>query len=74
MSYIERTVVQGARCDKRGCEVTRNLAYATGNFFIDRDILQRLAEADGWTFWVGRSRRMYCPEHGPSMPTGMRRL
>lgn len=64
-SFIEQDRVRSViACDATGCEERRadkcgKPAYGLDNAFVSVLI------TEGWSEWVGRSRRHYCPEHGP---------
>lgn len=64
MTYIERTTVLGIRCDKPGC--TRTCQGAEFNYFEGHKVYDERAATRGWSRWVGRMLRHYCPDHGPS--------
>ena len=72
MSWIEERVIHGIRCDARGCE--RTYQCSPSNFFdVYRSVRIQAAKA-GWTFWRGRSQRMYCGAHGPSKSSTMTQI
>jgi hypothetical protein len=60
MSEIEGHYYAGMRCDSNGCR-----KEITGPETHDQEVYVRMALDAGWTIWAGRSRRTYCPEHGP---------
>jgi len=64
MTFIERTMIRGIRCDKQGCSRTILGEELPG--FYGREDYDSSAKAIGWSQWVGRSMRHYCPDHGPS--------
>jgi hypothetical protein len=70
MTVMTTTYTTGVACDKPKCtaKVTgKRLPYWEGWKHYDA-----LAVAQGWTIWVGRSQRHYCPDHGPANGTKMR--
>lgn len=71
MGWIEVHYVAGVFCDKPSCP-ERIHGRERGYFF--REQYRKEAEAQGWTMWVGRSQRWYCPQHGPSNPSTMRKV
>lgn len=68
MSWIESSRVLGMFCDKPSCGKRIEGGYAYP------DAYREIAEEAGWTLWVGRSQRWYCPDHGPFNPATMRKL
>lgn len=74
MSYREHTTIDGMECDARGCdEAIRIWENIPASIFTSMDILEEEGKAAGWSMWVGRGRRMYCPKHGPSKGSRMRK-
>lgn len=70
MSLIEQITVLGIKCDRKGCE--RALYGPEMTYFVGgHRYYERLAASEGWTFWVGRSRKVFCPDHGPSRGSKM---
>jgi hypothetical protein len=70
MSYREGLQCTGASCSARGCTEQINFPQgATMNFFRARDAVTDLAQAAGWSCWIGRSTWLYCPKHGPAAST-----
>lgn len=75
MGYIEKHEITtlGLACDTRNCDAQYMTGFtATGNSDDrprmerdDRPRVEREAAALGWTFWVARGRRVYCPDHKP---------
>ncbi len=65
--------INGWACDKTGCAAELTGPLFT-NLFEGRDYYAARAEEDGWTLWVSRSRRTYCPDHKPGDRHKMRRL
>ena len=72
MARLEVRVLLGYRCDKPNCDT--ELILDEGTFFEKYEEHQREAVIYGWSVWVGRSQRHYCPDHGPAQPTSMRRV
>jgi hypothetical protein len=64
-------------CDATGClsEATRRFDTRLGGSSLsaEKALFAQLA-AEGWTFWASRSRRAYCPYHGPKPGHGMYEL
>lgn len=73
MGEIEKVTSElfGWRCDRRGCPQQWLLAEPVNGFSFSREFIgaQLAAMADGWSFWVSRARRVYCPDHGPTPGT-----
>lgn len=72
MPELLATTIRGMRCDAAGCdaEITGQDLDVPAGF----DHYEALAERCGWTGWVGRTRRWYCPQHGPNPGHKMRPL
>ena len=68
MASIDRHENGGARCDATDC--TAEVRWPWGSRF---DFKHRLAE-HGWSLWVNRGSKVYCPEHGPRPGHKMRRV
>lgn len=66
MSYIEKFVVYGVRCSRRGCDME---IRPDGDRDQNRRELDALANNAGWSKYIGRSVRFYCPSHGPAEKT-----
>jgi len=66
MSYIENFVVYGVRCSHRDCDME---IRPDGDQPQDRRELDALANNAGWSKYIGRSVRFYCPLHGPAEKT-----
>ena len=56
-------------CDACGRTETGPLVNGRANVYR---LTRELAHTDGWAVYVGRSRRVYCPECGPSPGHKMR--
>jgi hypothetical protein len=50
-------------CDATSCQAS--IRGPELSLFEGYDHYHRLAHEAGWTIWVGRSRRTYCPDHQP---------
>lgn len=64
--------ISRVECDKPSCVVTITppvLHWREWEGAV-RDWLRQ----EGWSVWVGRSRRYYCPQHGPNNLSKMRRV
>lgn len=72
MSGYEGMTLRGYFCDGTGC--AEEIVGETMSYFDGVDHYRALARAAGWTFWVSRSLRSYCPDHGPSKGTKLRRI
>jgi hypothetical protein len=72
MTVKKKTYTTGVACDKPGC--TAQIGGEERSNFEGQDYYLDLAESQGWTFWVGRNQRHYCPDHGPSKGHTMRPL
>ena len=68
MSIYEHHYTSGVGCDATGCGA--EVKGAMVSRFDHR--YARIAVSQGWTFWAGRSLRVYCPAHGPSRGSTMR--
>jgi hypothetical protein len=51
----------GVSCDAKGCAAR---IRGPERPLIDRAYQYEAIDA-GWSIWIGRSRRHYCPKHGP---------
>lgn len=72
MTYREHFAISGIDCSARNCNAEITLpGGATTELFAGRRTLDGMAEARGWSAWVGRGRRLYCPLHGPRKGTRM---
>lgn len=70
MSYRESWQCTGADCSARGCDEKIDFPEgATMNPFRARDRVTELAQAAGWSCWIGRSTYLYCAAHGPAAAT-----
>lgn len=69
MSFREVHQVYGIRCDKGGCDAV--LTGAEMPLFEGYEYYEELAVKEGWSIWVSRTRRAYCPKHGPSKSARM---
>jgi hypothetical protein len=56
-------LVIGWHCDKVTC--SRQLTINPRSPY-DFAALQAILADNGWSCWVGRNQRFYCPDHGPS--------
>lgn len=72
MSEHERSLLLGVRCDKPGCAAYLEIPDPDWRTY-SAEFPEFLRE-HGWTRWVGRSQRHYCPSHGPAAGTKMREL
>ena len=72
MSEHTRTLFTGISCDARDC--TARIAGPELPHFEGRESYTCRAVASGWTVWVGRSTRHYCPDHGPARGHSMREI
>ena len=74
MTAIQHITVDflGWTCDKRDCRAEHLLEQATSNRSWLADSPSReSARNAGWSFWTGRSGKVFCPDHGPSKGTKM---
>jgi hypothetical protein len=70
VSLLVRHVAFGIRCDIGLCP-----ERITGDempIYLGEPHYEQLAREAGWSVWVGRTRRFYCPAHGPSKGSSMR--
>jgi ribosomal protein S27AE len=58
-------------CDRCGRSETSSLTMGTPDC---RSPFTDVPAEGGWSVWVGRSRRTYCPDCGPSAGSTMRRV
>jgi hypothetical protein len=70
MTVKEIRHTTGVACDKPGC--TAEVGGEPLPFWEGWEHYDALAVARGWTIWVGRSQRHYCPDHWPAKGTKMR--
>lgn len=63
MTEYINLVYSGVGCDSPKC--TAEIRGPDLPMFDGFERYNREAIEAGWTIWVGRSRRHYCPEHGP---------
>ena len=61
MSDLNNYTISGVRCDASGCGEEIHGPELSS---LDDEYQCQAVEA-GWTIWNGRSRRHYCPQHGP---------
>lgn len=61
----------GLSCDATGCAVERR-TDPLPTYTAEVPHFMAEATAEGWTIWAGRSRRVYCPAHGPKPGHQMR--
>ena len=59
-------------CDRCGRSETSPLMMGTPD--SSRPFTDVLAAEEGWSVWVGASRRTYCQDCGPSARSTMRRV
>lgn len=69
MPELTRHETGGARCDATDC--TAEVRWPWGSSF---QFFDRLREHPGWSVWVSRGRRVYCPQHGPRPGHKMRQV
>lgn len=56
-------------CEKRTCDETLTVYipdYAQGDTFRAVEFADEDANLLGWSCWVNRGRRYYCPDHEPT--------
>lgn len=64
MAELELHYTTGIRCDK--CSALWRFPRAVKAYGIDITVARAEARNAGWTRWVGRSVRHYCPNCKPS--------
>lgn len=72
MSDMERRTILGLRCDK--CGFQHRFPREISRWSKEYDVFREAAFADGWSRWVGRSVRDYCPSCVPGPNHKMRLL
>lgn len=71
-SFLEHDRVKRViACDATGCEERRADKWRKPAYGLDGAFVSALI-TEGWSEWVGRSHRHYCPEHGPRPGNRMR--
>jgi len=72
MTVITQHLNLRVECDKPACDAKLHLPDPHLQCYQQEfhDLIRR----NGWRMWVGRSRRYYCPDHGPSRPDTMREI
>lgn len=70
MSDMSYYVKAGVTCDGTGCD--SKVVGKPVSTFVEPYTAK--AVADGWTVWVGRSRRHYCPACAPKPGHKMREI
>lgn len=63
MSEILNTTISGVRCDAPGCDEA--VTGPEKDHCPGKGEYEDQAVRMGWTVWMGRSRRYYCPDHEP---------
>lgn len=69
--FLTYTTLSGVRCDARNCAI--QITGPSTPQWEGMHYYEVLAEAQGWTIWVGRSRQLRCPAHPPRPGGQMRR-
>lgn len=64
MPELTNYTIWGVRCDATGCD--ESVSGPERCIVRGRDEYEHEAVRMGWTIWVGRNRRYYCPSHGPA--------
>lgn len=72
MTQREYTTSDGIVCDVTGCD--SSLIVERGNPWAVYKLLQQIAPLEGWSRYVGRGHRDYCPDHAPRPGHKMRRV
>jgi hypothetical protein len=55
----------GISCDATGCDAGLRTPEPLRSWSEELRRFMAQADAAGWRFYVNRSRRVYCPAHGP---------
>lgn len=64
-SFLEYDLVRSViTCDATDCEERRVDKPRKPTCGLDTAFMSALT-TEGWTAWMGRSQRHYCPKHGP---------
>lgn len=72
MTILERPAyVDSIICDKADCPAKITIM---GEYLAYAPIIRRTIRNAGWTTWVGRGTRHYCPAHGPKKGHTMRQV
>jgi hypothetical protein len=72
VAELTSTTMGGIRCDAVNCSA--EIHGETMDWFSGLDHYNALAREAGWSCYVGRSKRHYCPEHSPRPGHKMRVL
>jgi hypothetical protein len=72
MPEIEDRRIVGFACDATDCTAELRPDLPTSDWFAAFDYLEKFAAEQGWSIWVGRSRRYYCRVHAPRPGHSMR--
>ena len=60
----------GFRCDKPGCNAKWLLSRPVFDWSDEAQKHERAAAFNGWSRYVSRTVRHYCPDHRPGKPRG----
>lgn len=74
MTYHQQTRTLGVRCDKPGCDAYLQTPVHLFDAMPYEQRFQRWLHNQGWSVWVGRGQRQYCPVHGPHPKSRMRQV
>lgn len=70
MSAIIIQIFLGWTCSKRDCNEKFHIDPHK-NWDAWSPEPRRAAREHGWTFWIGRSNRIFCPKHVPAKGSKM---
>ena len=73
MAELIYHVLDGARCDASVCDEVILLPQPM-HWHEGMPALEKLAKPLGWSLWVSRTRRTYCPAHGPRPGSKLRKV
>lgn len=72
MTFRQKTLTLAVWCDKPSCD--RSIRVPDPEWATYGNKFRTWLRATGWSTWVNRGTRHYCPDHGPSPKSNLRRI
>lgn len=72
MAYRTKILTLAVWCDKPSCQ--RSMKVPNPEWAPYSDQFRAWFRTTGWSLWVSRGQRHYCPDHGPSSGSKMRKV